>query len=165
MAGVTQDILDAYQGGDYSLALSDLSNAPSTILDAYFNGYQVDGGVTAKDLTDLVGLRVGLDPSEGALNGGSESVLRAKEIVAGDLGGGTKAFDTLGGADATAAASSTADLNAILGDVSTLLNPSTALGEIATAFDPNAIADITSLLTADLAPNASGWVGDLFTLF
>jgi hypothetical protein len=28
-----------------------------------------------------------------------------------------------------------------------------------------ATADITSLLTADLAPNASGWVVDLFALF
>ena len=165
MAGVTQDVLNAYQSGDLTLALNDLSNAPSTIFDAYLNGYQVDGGVTAKDLTDLAALRPGLNPTLGALNGGGESVLRAKEIVAGDLGGGVRAFDTLGGADATAAASSTADLNVIVGDISTLLSPDTALGELATAFDPNAIADITSLLTADLAPNASGWVVDLFALF
>jgi hypothetical protein len=159
MAGVTQDVLNAYQSGDYTLALNDISNAGSTILDAYFNGYQVDDGpAPVADLADAGTLRVGLDPSEGALNGGSESVLRAREIVAGDLGGAAeKAQDT------TAAASSTADLNAIAGDVSTLLNPSTALGEIATAFDPNAIADITSLLSADLAPNASGWVVDLFS--
>jgi hypothetical protein len=165
MAGVTQDVLNAYQSGDLTLALNDLSNAPSTIFDAYFNGYQVDGGVTAKDLTDLTAIRSGLNPALGALNGGSESVLRAKEIVAGDLGGGVRAFDTLAGADATAAASSTADLNVIVGDISTLLSPDTALGELATAFDPNAIADITSLLTADLAPNASGWVVNLFALF
>ena len=165
MAGVTQDVLNAYQSGDLTLALNDLSNAPSTIFDAYLNGYQVDGGVTAKDLTDLAALRPGLNPTLGALNGGGESVLRAKEIVAGDLGGGVRAFDTLGGADATAAASSTADLNVIVGDISTLLSPDTALGELATAFDPNAIADITSLLSADLAPNASGWVVDLFALF
>ena len=161
MAGVTQDVINAYQSGDVTLALNDLSNAPSTIFDAYLNGYQVDGGVTAKDLTDLAVLRTGLNPALGALNGGSESVLRAREIIAGDLGGGVRAFDTLGGADAAGSA----DLNAVLGDVSTLLNPSTALGEIATAFDPNAIADISSLLSADLAPNASGWVVDLFGLF
>jgi hypothetical protein len=165
MAGVTQDVINAYQSGDLTLALNDLSNAPSTIFDAYLNGYQVDGGVTAKDLTDLAALRTGLNPALGALNGGSESVLRARDIIAGDLGHGVRAFDTVGGADATAAASSTADFNAILGDVSTLLNPSTVLGELATAFDPNAIADITSLLSADLAPNASGWVVDLFALY
>jgi len=160
MAGVTQDLINAYQDGDYTLALNDLSNAGSTILDAYFNGYQVDdGGGPTMQLADLVGLRGGLDPSEGALNGGDENVLEAREIIAGDLGGAEKAQDTI------AAASSTADLNAIVGDVSTLLNPSTALGEIATAFDPNAVADISSLLSADLAPNASGWVVDLFALF
>ncbi len=53
----------------------------------------------------------------------------------------------------------------MVGDLSTLLSPDSALGEFVTAFDPNAIADITSLLTAELAPNASGWVADLFTLF
>jgi hypothetical protein len=62
-------------------------------------------------------------------------------------------------------AAGNADLNTLVGDISTLLSPDTALGELATAFDPNAIADITSLLTADLAPNASGWVVDLFALF
>jgi hypothetical protein len=157
MAGVTQDVVNAYQDGDYTLALSDISNAPSTILDAYFNGY--DGGGPPMEFADLSILRPGLDPSEGSLNGGRESVLEAKEIIAGDLGREVRAED------ATAAASSTADLNAIVGDVSTLLNPSTALGEIATAFDPNAVADISSLLSADLAPNASGWVVDLFSAF
>jgi hypothetical protein len=39
------------------------------------------------------------------------------------------------------------------------------LGEIATAFDPNAVADLTSLLSGNLAPNASGWVVDVFSLF
>ncbi len=46
-----------------------------------------------------------------------------------------------------------------------LLSSDSALGEVVTAFDPNAIADITSLLTADLAPNAGDWVVDLFALF
>jgi hypothetical protein len=43
--------------------------------------------------------------------------------------------------------------------------PSTALGDFASALDANAVADITSLLSGDLAPNASGWVVDLFSLF
>jgi hypothetical protein len=165
MAGVTQDVVNAYQSGDYTLALNDISNAGSTIFDAYLNGYQVDDGgdPVAHDLSDLTGLQVGLDPTEGALNGGGESVLHAKEIVAGDLGHGVKTEDTL--ADASAVTSSTADLNTLTGDVSTLLNPDTPLGEVASLFDPNAVADITSLLSADLAPNASGWVVDLFSAF
>jgi hypothetical protein len=64
---------------------------------------------------------------------------------------------------AAAAASTGADLHTLVGDVTSLLSPSTELGEIATAFDPNAIADITSLLSADLAPNASTWAVDLFS--
>ena len=52
-----------------------------------------------------------------------------------------------------------------LGDISSMLNPSTALGDFASALDANAVADITSLLSGDLAPNASGWVVDLFSLF
>ena len=68
-------------------------------------------------------------------------------------------------ADAAAAASTGADLHTLVGDVTSLLNPSTELGELVTAFAPNAVADITSLLTADLAPNAGGWVVDLFFAF
>ena len=90
-------------------------------------------------------------------------MVQAREIIAGDLGGAVRAQDAV--LSASAAASSTADLNAVDGDISSLLNPDTAMGEIATAFDPNAVADITSLLSADLAPNASGWVVDLFALF
>ena len=79
IAGVTQDIVTAWQSGDTSLALSELSNALYTVADAYLNGYQVDdGGGAAKLVSDFATLRAGLDHSEGALNGGSESVLRAK---------------------------------------------------------------------------------------
>jgi hypothetical protein len=101
----------------------------------------------------------GLTPPKGALNGGSESVLRAKEIVAGDLGSEVRAED------AATAASVGGDSNTLVGDISTLLNPSTALGDFASALDPNAVADITSLLSGDLAPNARGWAVDLFSLF
>jgi len=161
VAGVTQDIVNAWQSGDTSLALNDVSNALSTVADAYLNGYQVDdGGGGARLVSDFATLRAGLDPSEGALNGGSESVLRAKEIIAGDLGSAVRAED----ATATAASAS-GDSNTLVGDISTLLNPDSALGEIVTAFDPNAVADLTSLLSGDLASNASGWAVDLFSLF
>jgi hypothetical protein len=62
-----------------------------------------------------------------------------------------------------AAASGGGDLNTLAGDLSSLLNPDSALGELATAFDPNAVADLTSLLSGDLAPNSSAWVVDLFS--
>jgi hypothetical protein len=87
-------------------------------------------------------------------------VLRAKEIVAGDLGSDVRAEDA-----AATTASVGGDSNTLAGDISTLLNPSTALGDFASALDPNAVAGITSLLSGDLAPNASGWAVDLFSLF
>jgi hypothetical protein len=157
IAGVGQDISDAIQQGDTSLALSDLANAPSTILDAYLNGYDTDGG--AKGFVSDYALRVGLDPSEGALNGGREAVINAEDNIASDLGAeGLKGQDVV-----AAAASGGGEANTVVGDLSTLLNPDTALGELATAFDPNALADLTSLLSGDLAPNSSAWVVDLFS--
>jgi hypothetical protein len=161
MAGVTQDVINALQGGDTTLALNDLSNAPSTILDAYLNGYQVDSGPFTKLLSDAAALRGGLDPSEGALNGGRQAIIRAEEIIAGDLGGRIRAEDTLAAADTSAST----DWNTLVADLGNLLSPNTALGEMASAFDPNAVADLTSLLSGDLAPGASAWVSDLFSLY
>jgi hypothetical protein len=87
-------------------------------------------------------------------------VLRAREIVAGDLGSEVRAED------ATATAASVGgDSNTLVGDISSMLNPGTALGDFVTVFDPNAVADITSLLSGDLASNASGWGVDLLSLF
>lgn len=158
-AGVSQDIINAIQEGNTNLALSDLANAPSTILDAYFNGYQIDGGPITKLLADTaIGRVAGLDPTEGALNGGREAIIRAKEIIAGDLGGRQPEM-------AATAASTGGDLHTVAGDLSTLLNPDTPLGEFAAALDPNAVADLTSLLSGELAPNASTWVVDLFSGF
>jgi hypothetical protein len=158
-AGVSQDIVDALQNNDDTLAFNDLLNAPSTILDAFLNGYDDGGGMTmlGTDVTDIIS-RVG---AQGLLSeeGSVETIRRATETIAGDLG--ERAKEALNAVDASA----TADSSALFGDISTLLNPDTALGEIATAFDPNAVADITSLLSGDLAPNASGWVVDLFSGF
>jgi hypothetical protein len=72
-----------------------------------------------------------------------------------------RASDRLAAADASAST----DWSTCVADIGNLLNPDTALGEIATAFDPNAVADLTSLLSGNLAPNASGWVVDVFSLF
>ena len=66
--GVTQDVVNAYQSGDYTLALNDISNAGSTIVDAYLNGYQVDGDPgtgPAPDVTELAVLRGDLTPPKG----------------------------------------------------------------------------------------------------
>jgi hypothetical protein len=168
-AGVSQDIVTALQGGDSTLAFSDLVNAPSTVLDAYLNGYNLgdDGGGAAKFVDAVPELlrnvsAQGLLSNQGAL----VTVREAIETIARDISPQRMLeAPTTGVADAAGAAGAGVDLHALVADLSTLLSPDSALGDFVTAFDPNAIADITSLLTADLAPNASGWVTDLFALF
>lgn len=160
-AGVSQDIVDALQNNDDSLALSDLLNAPSTILDGFLNGYDLGddggGGMRLSDLADITTV----SGAQGLLSedGSVETIRRATETIAGDLG--ERAKEAFASVDAGA----TTDWSAIVGDISTWLNPDTALGEIATAFDPNAVADLTSLLSGDVAPNASAWVVDMFSGF
>jgi hypothetical protein len=164
-AGVSQDIVTAIQGGDSTLAFSDLMNAPSTILDAFLNGYNLGDGGGSPYLVDAVPEALRNVSAQGLLsNEGTVATIReAMHTIARDISP-LRAFEAPA-ADAAGATAAGADLHALVGDLSTLLSPDSALGEFVTAFDPNAIADITSLLTADLAPNASGWVADLFTLF
>jgi hypothetical protein len=58
-------------------------------------------------------------------------VLRAKEIVAGDLGGEVRAED------ATATAASVgADSNTLVGDISTLLEPEHSVGRLRLGVGP-----------------------------
>jgi hypothetical protein len=164
-AGVGQDIVTAMQDGDSTAAFNDVVNAPATILDAFLNGYNLgdDGGGGTAQMLDAVPEIMRNVSAQGLLsNEGTVATMReATETIAREISP-QRALET---ADTAGAASASADLNTVVGDLSTLLSPDTALGELATAFDPNAIADISSLLTADLAPNASGWVVDLFALF
>jgi hypothetical protein len=165
-AGVGQDIVTAVQDGDSTSAFNDLVNAPATILDAFLNGYNLgdDGGGTTKMLDAVPEIMRNVSAQGLLSNEGTVATMReATETIAREISP-QRALETPI-ADAAGAAGGSADLNTVVGDLSTLLSPDTALGELATAFDPNAVADITSLLTADLAPNASGWVVDLFALF
>jgi hypothetical protein len=165
-AGVSQDILDATQDGNSTLAFSDLVNAPATIVDAYLNGYNLGddgGGGLSANFVDAVPEALRADSSEGLLSehGTVADVRDAMETIAHDI----SPLKAAEGPVADAAASPGADLHTLVGDVSSLLSPDTAVGELVTAFDPNAVADITLLLTADLTPNASGWVVDLLSAF
>jgi hypothetical protein len=163
-AGVGQDIIDAMQNGDSTLAFNDLVNAPATILDAFLNGYNLgdDGGGTAKMLDAVPEIMRNVSAQGLLSDEGTVATLReASETIARDVSS-QRALET---ADAAGTATAGTDLNTAVADLGTLLSPDTALGELATAFDPNAVADLTSLLTADLAPGASGWVVDLLALF
>jgi hypothetical protein len=127
-------------------------------------GYNVGddgGGGMNQFVTDI--MRV--DSAQGLLseNGAVETEREAVNTIANEISERAKGAQTL--VDAGATASASADLNTLAGDVSSLLNPDTPLGELASLFDPNAVTDITSLLSADLAPNASGSLVDLLSLF
>jgi hypothetical protein len=169
-AGVSQDIVTAIQGGDSALAFNDLLNAPTTILDAFLNGYNLgDDGGGAANYLDAVPEALRNVSAQGLLSsqGTVATIREALHTIARDISPLRQeaAAPMVGVADAAGATGAAADLHAFIGDLSTLLSPDTALGDMVTAFDPNAIADITSLLTAELTPNASGWVVDLFNLF
>lgn len=167
LAGVSQDIVTAIQDGNSALAFSDLMNAPATIVDAFLNGYNLDDGGDgggAAQMVDAVPDALRIASSQGLLSaqGAVATIHEAMRTIAQDISP-RKAEEAL--ADIAGASGASADVHSVVGDLSALLSPDSALGELVTAFDPNAIADITSLLTADLAPNASGWVVDLFALF
>ena len=164
-SGVSQDIVTALQDGNSALAFSDLMNGPSTILDAFLNGYNLgDGGGFPAQMVDAVPAALRIASAEGLLSarGAVATIHEAIRTIAQDISP-RRAEQAV--ADLVGAAGANADVHSVVGDLSTLMNPDSALGEFVTAFDPNAIADITSLLTGDLAPNASGWVVDLFGLF
>jgi hypothetical protein len=167
VAGVSQDIADAVQEGNSGLAFSDLVHAPATILDAVLNGYNLgdDGGGGMAKLVDAVPEALQSVSAQGLLseNGVVATIHEAMQTMARDIS--PVRAEEIPLADAAAAASAGADVHSLAGDITTLLSPDTALGDIVTAFDPNAIADITSLLTGDLAPTASGWAAELLTLF
>ena len=167
LAGVSQDIVTAIQDGDSTLAFSDLLNAPSTILDAFVNGYNLgdDGGGPAK-FVDAVPELMRSVSAQGLLSheGAVATIREAMQTIAQDISPRKAEAAVAGLVDAAGAVSASTDVHTLIADLSTLLGPDTAVGELVTAFDPNAIADITSLLTADLAPNASSWVVDLFAM-
>ncbi|MBV8862136.1 MAG: hypothetical protein JO082_12225 [Mycobacterium sp.] len=160
-AGVSQDIVNAVQNNNDTLAFNDALNLLPTTIDAYLNGYNLDdagggfggggrggygGGTTPYQATAA---EPGTpDSSEGLLseNGTVETVHEVSERIAREISL-DRDRDQLAAADASTTASSTTDLHTLTADVTSLLNPDTPLGEVASLFDPNAVPDVTSLLT------------------
>lgn len=89
-SGVSQDIVTAAHSGDYSTVLSDLTNAPTTIADAFLNGYDVysvpvqppPAADAAADITTDATRRIAeLNPAAGFLTGAPQ----LEEKVAADF--------------------------------------------------------------------------------
>ncbi len=152
--GVTADVVTAADDGDWTTVLSDLANAPTTIADAYLNGYDVPNlAAQAADLgSDALRRIAGLNPEAALLTGAErarefadnglpyyggqgtfENLHEAALRIAADLGAGRELADVAG---AQSAAST--DLSAVLSDLTAL-------------FEPGAATDAGSSLSTDLS--------------
>jgi hypothetical protein len=179
-AGVSQDIVTAADNGDYTTVLSDLANAPSTLTDAFLNGYDVQTLApppppTAEVVDPDAAMRLlGLNPEIGFLTGAAdpvrfdlagpglvergtiENIYEASLRIAHDLGPqeSAKVVDIANGplAELSGSASGAAGL----ADTSPFLTElSTALSpllsDLTGLFDGSAATDIGSQLTTDFS--------------
>src|SRR5271163_2471341 len=88
LTAVTDNIESALSGGDYSAALTDLENGPTTVLDAFLNGYPEtvgSGGLISPEFGLLT------NTTDGAATGEIDAVAQLSNTVADELsavGGG-----------------------------------------------------------------------------
>ena len=167
-----QTFVDAVGAGDPLAALGALVDAPAVIANGFLNGedtitqsFDLDG-IDVSQILPVGGLLAPLEQ-------GSVSVLGLTLPLSGTPFGGL-VTDLLNfapeqlaqalGASASATAPA-ADSASAAADLTTMLDPSMALGDLSNLFDPSAITDIGTLLGADLAPNLGGIALDLLTSF
>lgn len=180
VAGVSQDIVTALNSGESATALSDMANAPSTILDAFLNGYQLDDVAAKAAVEPDIMARLGLNPGFGLLSHSDALQFQADltEVAQRLAGGGTlqnflaarveiandisprEIANFAGLADAHTASLESLlgganlelpDFSTLLSDLSTALSPDTLLGDLAGLFDPSAAGDIGAQLSTDLS--------------
>jgi len=88
LTAVTDNVESALSGGDYSAALTDLENGPTTVLDAYLNGYPEtvgSGGLISPEFGLLT------NTTDGAATGGIDALQQLSNTLADELsalGGG-----------------------------------------------------------------------------
>src|SRR5271156_6622394 len=87
LTAVTDNVESALSSGDYSTALTDLENGPTTVLDAYLNGYPetVGSGLISPDLGLLT------NTTDGAVSGQIDALQQLSNTLADELsavGGG-----------------------------------------------------------------------------
>src|ERR1700761_3345994 len=88
LTAVTDNVESALSGGDYSAALTDLENGPTTVLDAYLNGYPEtvgSGGLISPEFGLLT------NTTDGAATGQIDALQQLSNTVADEVsavGGG-----------------------------------------------------------------------------
>src|SRR5271154_98899 len=115
LPAVTDNIESALSGGDYSAALTDLENGPTTVLDAYLNGYPEtvgSGGLISPEFGLLT------NTTDGAATGEIDAVAQLSNTVADEvsaLGGGNLTTGSL--PEVTGTVDFSVSLNQILSDL------------------------------------------------
>ncbi len=146
-----QAVVDAWDAGMPTTALTDLVNIPAVATNAFLNGYAPTGALGV------------LSPSNGLVGGLlADFVNVIPQAIA-------KAITPAAGATAAAALTSL-DPASITADLAAAFDPAALAASfdpaaLSMAFDPAAVTDIGSMLAAELAPNLSGIVMDLMSMF
>jgi hypothetical protein len=115
LTAVTDNVESALSGGDYSGALTDLENGPTTVLDAYLNGYPEtvgSGGLISPEFGLLT------NTTDGAATGEIDALQQLSNTVADELsavGGGNLTTGSL--PEVTGTVDFSISLNQILSDL------------------------------------------------
>ncbi|MGB7114373.1 MAG: hypothetical protein WBD77_28255, partial [Mycobacterium sp.] len=115
LTAVTDNVESALSGGDYSAALTDLENGPTTVLDAYLNGYPEtvgSGGLISPEFGLLT------NTTDGAATGQIDALAQVSNTVADEvanLGGANLTTGSL--PEVTGTVDFSVSLNQILSDL------------------------------------------------
>lgn len=163
-AGVTNNIVGDLTGGNFLAALENVALAPSTVIGAFFNGYQE--APPFGSLPEMGGLLTNPSGVVGVDVGTIQNLLTLTHTIAGQiqpfmpftpmepLFAADAGLPALAGAldPSTLAADLGTVLSSATADLSSMLNPADITG----LFGPGAVTDIASMLGAGLAPNLGG---------
>jgi hypothetical protein len=138
LTAVTDNVESALSSGAYSTALTDLENGPTTVLDAYLNGYPETVG------SGLISPEFGLltNTADGAATGGIDALQQLSNTLADEL-------SAVGGGNAT-----TTPTLIEPGSLDLSVNVSTILNDLAPSGTLSLPVSLDSLLS-DAAPSGA----------
>jgi hypothetical protein len=138
LTAVTDNVESALSGGDYSAALTDLENGPTTVLDAYLNGYPetVGSGLISPELGLLT------NTTDGAATGQIDALQQLGNTLADEL-------SAVGGGNVT-----TTPTLIEPGSLDLSVNVSTILNDLAPSGTLSLPVSLDSLLS-DAAPSGT----------
>ncbi len=138
LTAVTDNVESALSGGDYSTALTDLENGPTTVLDAYLNGYPETVG------SGLISPEFGLltNTTDGAATGEIDALQQVSNTIADEV-------SAVGGGDLT-----TTPTLVDPGSLDLSVNVSTILNDLAPSGSLTLPVSLDSLLS-DAAPSGT----------